>query len=63
MHQVAIMLDSMADIAIRSGQHCVHSWFADKKIKNSARISLYIYNTKEEVEILINNLTKIIKII
>lgn len=63
MHKFAIMLDEMASIAIRSGQHCVNAWFNDKKIKNSARVSLYFYNTKEEVEIFINNLNKIIKII
>ncbi|MFA6251387.1 MAG: cysteine desulfurase [Candidatus Paceibacterota bacterium] len=63
MHKFAIMLDEMAGIAIRSGQHCVHSWFNSKKILNSARVSLYLYNTKEEVEIFITNLNKIIKII
>jgi cysteine desulfurase/selenocysteine lyase len=63
MHKFALMLDNMADIEIRSGQHCVHSWFNSKKIQNSARVSLYIYNTMEEVEKFINNLSKIIKII
>ena len=63
MHQIALMLDNLANIAIRSGQHCVHSWFANKKIQNSARISLYIYNTMEEAETFINNLNKILKIV
>jgi cysteine desulfurase/selenocysteine lyase len=63
MHKFALMLDNMANICIRSGQHCVHSWFDNRKIKNSARVSLYIYNTMEEAEIFINNLIKIIKII
>ena len=63
MHQLALMLDNMANIAIRSGQHCVHSFFNDRKIKNSARISIYLYNTMEEAKILVENLTKIIKII
>lgn len=63
MHKFAIMLDEMAEIAIRSGQHCVHAWFSDKKIMNSARVSLYFYNTMTEAEIFINNLNKIIKII
>ena len=27
MHKFAIMLDDMGNIAVRSGQHCVHSWF------------------------------------
>lgn len=63
MHKFAIMLDEMAGIAIRSGQHCVNAWFDNKKIKNSARVSLYFYNTIEEAEVLINNLNKIVKII
>jgi cysteine desulfurase/selenocysteine lyase len=63
MHKFVIMLDEMANIEIRSGQHCVHSWFADKKIYNSARVSLYLYNTIEEVEAFITNLNKIIEIL
>lgn len=62
MHKFAIMLDEMANIAIRSGRHCVHSWFENKKIYNSARVSVYIYNTMEEAEAFITNLNKIIKI-
>ncbi|MDD5721151.1 MAG: cysteine desulfurase [Candidatus Pacebacteria bacterium] len=63
MHKFLIMLDEMANIEIRSGQHCVHSWFNEKKIYNSARVSLYIYNTMEEAEAFITNLNKIIKIL
>jgi len=63
MHQFAIMLDNMANICIRSGQHCVHSWFENRKIKNSARISVYFYNTMQEAEKFVENLTKIMKII
>jgi len=63
MHKFAIMLDEMSNIAIRSGQHCVHSWFHSKKIYNSARASFYIYNTTEEAEVFIKNLTKILEIL
>ena len=63
MHKFAIMLDEMANISIRSGQHCVHSWFNSKKIYNSARVSLYLYNSMEEAEAFITNLNKIIKIL
>lgn len=62
MHKFAIMLNEMADISIRSGRHCVHSWFENKKIYNSARVSLYIYNSMVEAEIFVTNLNKIIKI-
>lgn len=63
MHKFAIMLDEMANIEIRSGRHCVHSWFDGKKIYNSARVSLYLYNTMEDAEAFIANLNKIIKIL
>jgi cysteine desulfurase/selenocysteine lyase len=63
MHKFAIMLDEMANVSIRSGQHCVHSWFASKEIFNSARVSLYIYNTMEDAEKFITNFNKIIKIL
>ncbi len=63
MHQFALMLDEMSNIMIRSGQHCVHSWFNDKKIYNSARVSLYFYNSLEEASVFINSLDKIMKII
>jgi len=63
MHKFAIMLDEMANIEIRSGQHCVHSYFASRKILNSARISLYLYNTMEEAKTFIINLNKVLKIL
>lgn len=63
MHQIGTMLEEMSAIMIRVGQHCVHSWYNDRKIKNSARISLYFYNTMEEAQELIKSLNKIIKIL
>lgn len=63
MHQTALMIDEMSNVMIRSGQHCVHSWFNDKKIKNSARVSLYFYNTMQDAEVFVSSLNKIMKII
>lgn len=63
MHKFAIMLDEMANIAVRSGQHCVHSWFNDKKIYNSLRVSVYLHNTMDEARVFINNFNKILKIL
>ncbi len=59
-HQIALMLDTMANIMVRSGQHCVHSWFAGKNIKRSVRISLSFYNTQEEAEIFVKSFKKVI---
>jgi len=62
-HRIALMLDQMASIMVRSGQHCVHSWFSARKIHSSVRASLYFYNTKEEADLFINHLRKIRKVL
>jgi cysteine desulfurase/selenocysteine lyase len=62
-HRVAIMLDQMANVCVRSGQHCVHSWFNSRHIKGSVRSSVYFYNTLTEVEIFVENLKKIRKVL
>lgn len=60
VHDIALMLDESANVMIRSGAHCVHSWFNAHKIPGSARASLYLYNTAEEIEIFANALKKVI---
>ncbi len=62
-HRIALMLDQMANICVRSGQHCVHSWFNANAIKGSVRASVYFYNTLEETEIFVENLKKIRKVL
>lgn len=61
-HQISLMLDETNNIMIRSGQHCVHSWFNGHGIKNSARVSLSFYNTLDEAEIFIGALSKVNKL-
>ena len=62
-HRIALMLDQMAGVMVRSGQHCVHSWFNAHHIKGSVRASLYFYNTLEEAERFTTNLKKIRKVL
>ncbi|OGI12699.1 hypothetical protein A3K64_03955 [Candidatus Micrarchaeota archaeon RBG_16_36_9] len=60
-HDIAIMLDEQ-NIFVRSGMHCaypIHKFLHD--MKGSARASLYLYNTKEEVRTFIEKLTNIAK--
>jgi cysteine desulfurase / selenocysteine lyase len=59
-HEVGMMLDHMAHIMVRSGAHCVHSWFNAHDMHGTARIALYFYNTEEECDVVIENINKII---
>ena len=47
-HDIALLLDEVAGVMVRSGQHCVHSWFNDKGYDGSLRASAYFYNTEED---------------
>jgi cysteine desulfurase/selenocysteine lyase len=54
-HNIAIFLDE-ANIMVRSGVFCVHSWFNAHNIKGAVRVSLYVYNTIEECKIFIDRI-------
>lgn len=52
IHDIAILLDEAAGVMVRSGQHCVHSWFNSRGHQNgSIRASAYFYNTEEEARL------------
>ncbi len=62
VHQIALMLSEQG-IMVRSGQHCVHSWFNAHQLKGSVRVSFYFYNTKEEVDRFVRELKKIMNVL
>lgn len=51
-HDVALMLDSLASIMVRSGHHCAMPLMREflGLEEGSVRASLYLYNTEKEVE-------------
>ena len=61
-HDVALMLDDTANIMVRSGAHCVHSWFNSHGIKGSVRASVYLYNTEEEARLFVDKVREISKL-
>jgi len=61
-HEVATILDTSDNIMIRSGRHCVHSWYNSQNIEGSARASFYLYNTLDEVQVLNESLNKLKKL-
>ncbi|MBC7321429.1 cysteine desulfurase [bacterium] len=57
-HDVATILDQ-SGIAIRAGHHCAQPLHSVLGIPASCRVSLYIYNTKEEIDYLVESLERI----
>lgn len=62
-HQIALILNQSAKIMVRSGQHCVHSWFHAHDIPGSVRASLYFYNTMDEASIFVKELKRVISVL
>jgi len=56
-HDLASILDEEG-IAIRSGHHCAQPLMEFLKVPATSRASFYIYNTKEEIDVLISALEK-----
>lgn len=50
-HDVAAFLDERRNVAVRSGAHCVHSYFVPRGLDGWARASFYAYNTVDEVDV------------
>ena len=56
-HDVASILDSEG-VCVRSGNHCAQPLMRYLGIDSTCRASFYIYNTKEDVDKLVNSLNK-----
>jgi len=61
-HDVSSILDSEG-VAIRGGHHCAMPLMRLLGIQGSARASFYLYNTTEEVDVFVNALAKVRKIL
>ncbi|MHA2108121.1 MAG: aminotransferase class V-fold PLP-dependent enzyme [Candidatus Hodarchaeales archaeon] len=59
-HEVAILLDDMYNIFLRSGYHCTHAFHHQHELdQGTLRPSWYLYNTEEEVRTFIDALREI----
>ncbi|MBU0586874.1 cysteine desulfurase [Candidatus Micrarchaeota archaeon] len=62
-HQVAMMLDKMKGIAVRSGVFCAQPGMDFMGACDGAvRASFYLYNTKTEIEVFADTLKKVVQI-
>lgn len=63
-HEVAYLLDERAAILVRSGDHCCIPLMKYLGLENgTVRASLYLYNTLEEIDLLIETIEEIARIV
>ncbi len=60
-HDIGTMLDSLG-IAIRAGHHCAMPVMDFFEVPATARASFAMYNTKEEIDVLMNGIESLIKV-
>ena len=60
-HDIGTFLD-FEGVAIRTGHHCTQPLMKRFNIPATSRASFAMYNTKEEVDVLVNGLKKIIEV-
>ena len=59
-HDISQILDSEG-VAIRAGHHCAMPLHEKLNLGATARASFYLYNSKEDVDVLVNSIYKVIK--
>ncbi len=60
VHDLSMALDDMVNIMMRAGRHCVHGWFNKTGIEGTLRVSTYLYNTIEEIDVFTGALTELL---
>jgi len=60
-HDVAVFLDEGHDVMVRSGMHCVHSYYAKRDLPGNVRASFYLYNDREDADRLIRGLGELLE--
>lgn len=59
-HDVAMILDEMARVMIRSGNHCAHPYFNSIGVDGCARASTYLYNNEADCRTFVESVQKVV---
>jgi len=60
-HDVAVFLDEGHDVMVRSGMHCVHSFYSRRGLPGNVRASFYFYNDRTDADRLIGGLRELLE--
>jgi len=60
-NDVAVFLDEGHDVMVRSGMHCVHSYYARRELPGNVRASFYLYNDRSDADRLVAGLQELLE--
>jgi cysteine desulfurase/selenocysteine lyase len=60
-NDAALFLDAGHRVLVRSGMHCVHSWYAARGLTGNVRASFYLYNSTDDADALVRGVRELIE--
>lgn len=60
-HDAALFLDQGYNVLVRSGMHCVHSWYERHGLSGNVRASFYFYNDRSDARALVRGVRELLK--
>jgi cysteine desulfurase / selenocysteine lyase len=60
-HDTAVFLDEGYNVMVRSGMHCVHSFYERRGLPGNVRASFYLYNDRHDAETLVRGVQELLE--
>jgi len=60
-NDAALFLDEGHGVLVRSGMHCVHSYYAARGLPGNVRASFYLYNDRRDAERLVDGVRELLE--
>ncbi len=60
-HDAAVFLDEGYDVMVRSGMHCVHSFYERRGLPGNVRASFYFYNDRHDADTLVRGVEELLE--
>ncbi|MCI4348006.1 MAG: cysteine desulfurase [Thermoplasmata archaeon] len=58
-NDAALFLDEGYRVMVRSGMHCVHSWYRERSLPGSIRASFYLYTSPSDIDTFVTGIREL----
>jgi cysteine desulfurase / selenocysteine lyase len=59
-NDAALFLDEGYHVMVRSGMHCVHSWYRERSLPGSIRASFYLYTSPADIDAFVGGVRELL---